>query len=141
MENKVQKTKSWLDPKYSRRHFLKLTGAAAAVGGTSLMLPKQIVAQAVRRFTGQAPDTPETMSNVRTVYSVCLGCRSDCGIKARVENGILTKIGGNPYHPNNMEADEIVSFATDPDAVRGQMRQAGFYAFIDCSCAEAPADN
>jgi len=119
MENKVQKTKSWLDPKYSRRHFLKLTGAAAAVGGTSLMLPKQIVAQAVRRFTGQAPDTPETMSNVRTVYSVCLGCRSDCGLKARVENGILTKIGGNPYHPNNMEADEIVSFATDPDRVRG----------------------
>ncbi|MBI3694347.1 MAG: molybdopterin-dependent oxidoreductase [Acidobacteria bacterium] len=119
MEKKKQSSKTWLDPEFSRRDFLKVAGTAAAVTGGSLLLPRHIVAQAARRFTGQPPDTPETAANVRSVHSACLGCRSDCGIKARVENGILTKIGGNPYHPTNMEADEIVPYATDPDTVRG----------------------
>jgi len=123
MESNEQKPKGWLNPRYSRRHFLKLAGGVAAVGGASLILPRRIVAQAVRRFTGQPPDTPEIAGNVRSVYSACLGCRSDCGLKARVENGILTKIGGNPYHPSNMEADEIISYPTDP----GDSRVRGLY--------------
>lgn len=136
MDNKEQKPKSWLDPKFSRRDFLKVAGAAAAVTGGSLVLPRQIVAQAARRFTGQPPDTPENSGNVRSVYSACLVCRSDCGLKARVENGILTKVGGNPYHPTNREADEIVAYATDPDTVQGYGRmcpkgQAGVEILYD----------
>lgn len=119
MDTKKRNPRSWLDPKFSRRDFLRLAGTVVAAGGSCLLLPEKIVAQALRRYTGQPPDTPETDSRVRTVYSVCLGCRSDCGLKARVENGILTKIGGNPYHTNNMEADGIVPYSTDPDLVRG----------------------
>lgn len=119
MENNRQNAKTWLDSGFSRRDFLKVATIAAGVGGVSLVAPRKILAQAARRFTGQPPDTPETSANVRTVHSACLGCRSDCGIKARVENGILTKIGGNPYHPTNMEADEIAPYSTDPDRVRG----------------------
>jgi anaerobic selenocysteine-containing dehydrogenase len=74
---------------------------------------------ATGRYTGQAPDLVDTASGVNQVYSVCLGCRSDCGLKARVENGVLAKIGGNPYHPSCVEADEIVLYSTDPQQVRG----------------------
>src|SRR3989338_8354116 len=119
MDAEKQKLKSWFDPEFSRRAFLKFAGVASAVAGGIFFLPRVTLAQAARRFTGQPPDSPETAAVVRTVYSVCLGCRSDCGFKARVENGILTKIGGNPYHPNNMEADEIVPYSTDPDSIRG----------------------
>lgn len=122
MHVKKLKWKSWLDPEFSRRDFLKFAGVAGVVTGGGFLLPRVILAQAARRFTGQPPDTPETLPGVRSVYSVCLGCRSDCGIKGRVENGILTKIGGNPYHPNNMDADEIVPFSTDPDGVPGYGR-------------------
>ena len=54
------KPKSWFDPEFNRRDFLKVAGLAATVAGGSLLLPRQILAQAARRFTGQPPDTPET---------------------------------------------------------------------------------
>ncbi len=114
------KTRSWLDPRCSRRDFLKLAGALAATAPvTTWVLPSATQAATPARFTGQPPDLPETAPGVNLVYSVCLACRSDCGLKARVENGVLAKIGGNPYHPNNAEADEIVPYSTDPEQVRG----------------------
>jgi anaerobic selenocysteine-containing dehydrogenase len=33
-------------------------------------------------------------------------CHSRCGIRAKVKEGILVKLDGNPYHPNNRDVDE-----------------------------------
>ena len=46
-------------------------------------------------------------------YSFCLGCHNGCGIRCKVVDGILVKIDGNPYHPNNLERH--VAYDTDPD--------------------------
>jgi len=127
-----ESVRTWFDARCSRRDFLTL--AATMAGTATLTGCVQIPAikppppespagtpslPTTGRYTGQAPDLVDTAPGVNHVYSVCLGCRSDCGLKARVENGVLAKIGGNPYHPNNAEADEIVPYGTDPSQVRG----------------------
>ena len=124
--------RTWFDSHCSRRDFLTLTASLASTAALTgcVQIPSlhppppespagTPLQPTTGRYTGQAPDLVDTAAGVNHVYSVCLGCRSDCGLKARVENGVLAKIGGNPYHPNNAEADEIVPFATDPGQVRG----------------------
>ena len=32
-------------------------------------------------------------------------CHSRCGVRAKVKEGILIKLDGNPYHPNNRDVD------------------------------------
>lgn len=109
-----------------RRTFLKATGAAAAVTAVA-GLPAAAAGQP-GRYTGQVPDTPDTSSAVNQVRSVCLQCRSDCGLTAHVRNGVLMKVDGNPYHPNCREPDEILPYGTDPAAAaaeRGRMCPKG----------------
>lgn len=125
-----RKIQTWLDPRCSRRDFLRLAAALAATGSVTSCIsppsapppppPAEQPSFTPALFTGQAPDLVESAPGVNLVYSVCLGCRSDCGLKARSENGVLAKIGGNPYCPNNAEADEIVPYSTDPNDVRGR---------------------
>lgn len=56
-----------------------------------------------RRGTYTYPMRTELWKDVDVRYSVCRQCRSDCGIEARVFNGVLLKLDGNPYHPNTTE--------------------------------------
>ena len=50
------------------------------------------------------PATVETANDI--IYSVCQMCHSRCGIRAKVKEGVLVKIDGSPYHPNNRDVDE-----------------------------------
>ena len=36
------------------------------------------------------------------IYSVCLQCHTACPLKCKIQNGVLVKIDGNPYTPQNM---------------------------------------
>jgi anaerobic selenocysteine-containing dehydrogenase len=46
------------------------------------------------------PDAPyEPAKPENTIYSACLQCNTGCGIKCKIQNGIVTKIDGNPYNP------------------------------------------
>ncbi|MBM4037700.1 MAG: molybdopterin oxidoreductase [Planctomycetes bacterium] len=46
------------------------------------------------------PDAPYDLSRPEsTIYSSCLQCNTGCGIKCKLQNGVLTKIDGNPYSP------------------------------------------
>ncbi len=106
-------TGGWLHTDVSRRAFLKATGAlaaAAAVGGTFFRENK-----AYAESFGN-PVLVETNSSVDIKYSVCLQCHSACGIRCKVVDGVLVKIDGNPYHPNNMEPH--LPYDTDPDVAR-----------------------
>ncbi|MFV1959635.1 MAG: molybdopterin-dependent oxidoreductase, partial [Planctomycetota bacterium] len=62
------------------------------------------------------PLTPENDSSVDVKYSVCLACHSACGIRCRIEDGVLVKVDGNPYHPNTLEPH--LPYATDPAVAR-----------------------
>jgi tetrathionate reductase subunit A len=99
-----------------RRRFLLVSGALAA--GTalgSLMKP----ASALAAVAGQSsPDLTEVDPGVQVIMSVCQNCHSRCGIMARVKDGILLKLDGNPYHPNNFDPDERVAYGTSIDQAK-----------------------
>ncbi|RMF86898.1 MAG: twin-arginine translocation signal domain-containing protein, partial [Nitrospirae bacterium] len=107
-ESSLERSRGWLDPSLSRRTFLKSTAAvAAAAAAGPLLRPRK--AEAVT--TGGLPADPiEQDENI--VYSACLQCHGGCGIRAKVVDGVLVKIDGNPYHPNAAEVGHRLPYAT-----------------------------
>ncbi|MCC9074945.1 molybdopterin-dependent oxidoreductase [Litorilinea aerophila] len=95
-------------PTLSRRAFLKTTallGGLALVAGhapwvvdglTGRIVPA--VAQAQQALGSAYPlNKPENI-----LYSVCLNCHTACNIKAKIQDGLLVKVDGNPYSPMNL---------------------------------------
>ena len=91
--------------KLTRRDFLK---TSAFVGGSLAVAAN--VQNAFRKVSGLS----QTMSGAAAageyplnkveniIYSVCLQCHTSCTIKAKVLDGVMVKIDGNPYSPMNM---------------------------------------
>jgi anaerobic selenocysteine-containing dehydrogenase len=84
----------------SRRKFL----AGGALLGTGLV--SEALGAADSSSTDQAvlksdrPDAPYDLADPGNVIcSSCLQCNTGCGIKCKVQDGVLTKIDGNPYNP------------------------------------------
>lgn len=102
-----------LDSSMTRRTFLKTTGALAAATyfGCSFFTENEALAA---NFGN--PVLVETDARVEIKYSVCQGCHSGCGIRCKVIDGVLVKIDGNPYHPNNLE--QHLPYSTDPQTAR-----------------------
>ena len=85
----------------SRRKFL----AGGALLGTG-MIPSFLREAAAQDAGGSAvmnngrPDAPyESIDPENFIYSSCLQCNTGCGIKCKLDDGILTKVDGNPYNP------------------------------------------
>ncbi|GAB4136383.1 MAG: tetrathionate reductase subunit TtrA [Planctomycetota bacterium] len=79
---------------------------------------------------GPGVDEPDPVGgpNVRWRFSVCQNCHSRCGLLGTVVDGVLVKLDGNPYHPNNMEEDERLPYATPASvaaATRGRLCPKG----------------
>jgi tetrathionate reductase subunit A len=46
------------------------------------------------------PDAPyELVKPTNMIYSACLQCNTGCGITCKQQDGVITKIDGNPYNP------------------------------------------
>lgn len=105
--------KSWLSNDHSRRTFLKGSAAvgSAALVGTALM--KRASAHVDDDLHYDAAADP--LADASYVYTTCLMCHSDCGMKVRVVDGVAVKCEGNPYHPQNLEPDEQLEYTEDPD--------------------------
>ncbi|MBI5183062.1 MAG: molybdopterin-dependent oxidoreductase, partial [Nitrospinae bacterium] len=113
--------KSWLNPEIKRRTFLQVSStlalASAGVVG-SFIKPGKAQAQPY----GENP--PDTTDGLCVLRSACQMCHSRCGIQATLKDGVLIKIDGNPYHPNNMSPDERLNYGTDTttaDTTRGRL--------------------
>jgi anaerobic selenocysteine-containing dehydrogenase len=85
----------------SRRQFL--AGGALLGGG---LLGLALGAHAGDRggtgvvLDSARPDAPYDLADPRnTILSACLQCNTGCGIKCKLQDGVLTKIDGNPYNP------------------------------------------
>jgi anaerobic selenocysteine-containing dehydrogenase len=97
-------------PAEDRRNFLKvgmaLAGAAAAdpVFRAGPSGPGTATGAPLLMTGENPPDKVEGAANV--IYSVCQMCHSRCGIRAKVVDGVLLKIDGNPWHPNQRDVDE-----------------------------------
>jgi anaerobic selenocysteine-containing dehydrogenase len=102
---------------------VKVSGTLASVAVASRVFnaskTSEASAESVPFLTGEnLPDEIESADDI--IYSVCQMCHSRCGIRAKVKEGILIKLDGNPYHPNNRDVDENnepdrVSYETPPE--------------------------
>jgi tetrathionate reductase subunit A len=131
---KISKPKG-LDISIDRRRFLQWSGALASLGSLSAVLGTQRAAALV--FSQDPPDPLEGTAGVQFKFSVCQMCHGRCGIMCKIKDGVLLKIDGNPYHPNNMHVDERLTYATPVEqAVRTRGRlclkgQAGIQTLYD----------
>jgi anaerobic selenocysteine-containing dehydrogenase len=87
----------------SRRAFLR---SAALLGGSAAASQVPAAWTGPRRAEA-APDQIPAEAYVlakpeRLLYSVCQQCNTQCGIKVKLHDGLVTKIDGNPYSPWNM---------------------------------------
>ena len=119
-----------------RRNFLK-TGAF--LGGSALLagqlqsamdLMGRAEAQTLAGGGAYPLAKPENI-----LYSVCLQCNTGCGIKAKVLNGVVVKIDGNPLDPMNLTPH--LPYKTSPfeiatyDAILCPKGQAGLQSAYD----------
>ncbi|WP_029733977.1 molybdopterin-dependent oxidoreductase [Deferrisoma camini] len=120
----------------SRRGFLK---CGAFLGGSAILASKLGWAvDLVRRAEAGQLKPGEELELARAenvLYSVCLQCHTACTIQGRILDGVLVKIGGNPYSPMNLLPQ--LPYATSPfDAARVEARlcpkgQAGIQSLYD----------
>lgn len=85
----------------SRRQLLKagaLTAGGALLGDLGYILGG--AASPARSAEEGAPYPFDDPDNV--VYTTCLQCNTQCTLKAKVQDGVLAKIDGNPYSPMNL---------------------------------------
>ncbi len=88
---------------FTRRDFLK---SAAFLGG-SAAVASQVPGLFERLAEGQTaylrPQADYYAAKPQHIlYSVCQQCNTQCGIKAKIQDGIVAKIDGNPLSPWNL---------------------------------------
>lgn len=80
----------------NRRDLLRFTGCVAGAGALT-------VASASPLAAAERPDASYPLDlPANQLYSTCLQCNTGCGIKVKVQDGVIVKIDGNPYDPFNM---------------------------------------
>jgi len=111
--------------KLSRRMFLKLAGTGAAATALYALKHKYGILHALVHTT-QGPVLPEET----LVPGVCRMCPGGCGLVARVVDGRVVKLDGNPLHPSNQgklcpKGQAGLQALYDPDRLHAPMRRTG----------------
>lgn len=108
----------------SRRQFLKAAGgvaAAAALTGTAGALLNDADA-AVPQVKGSV--------GAQEVYTICEMCVWRCGVTAKVRDGRIVKLDGNPFHPHSRgvlcpRGQAGLGLTYDPDRIKFPMMRVG----------------
>ncbi len=106
-----------------RRTFLKLAGATATAGALYRLGLVGLETLAAR----QSPSLPGSLAG-RHLLGTCRLCVGGCGLSARVVDGQLIKLDGNPFHPNNQgrlcpKGQAGLQALYDPDRIKMPMRR------------------
>ncbi|MFZ0481942.1 MAG: hypothetical protein WAL93_01000, partial [Desulfobacterales bacterium] len=88
----------------SRRNFIKSTAFVGSSAVLGLQAAKTIGGlfskEASAAMQQAAPYILAEPQNL--LYSTCLQCHTSCPIKAKIWDGTLAKLSGNPYSPQNL---------------------------------------
>ena len=113
----------------SRREFIEITAAVAAVAGLSAAIPQ--AGSALLDITTGTASTPAS-STIEDVWvpTLCLNCgaHAHCGLLVHRVNGTVTRVKGNPAFPNNAgrlcaKPQEMVSELYNPYRVKSPMKR------------------
>jgi len=88
--------------KLSRRDLLKL-GALGSGGALLGIQGKQMLAAVMAQGEVSAGGDYPLADPDNIIYSLCLQCHTECTLKTKIQNGLITKIDGNPYSPGNLQ--------------------------------------
>src|SRR5512141_230353 len=111
----------------SRRQFLSLSAVAAgALGLGAIPFAQPTGTGATRASSAHQPPTQFE----REVYTLCEQCVWRCGLRAKIYNGKVYKLDGNPNHPhsNGMlcpRGQAGIAALYDPDRLQFPMIRAG----------------
>jgi len=120
--------------KINRRDFMK---TSALLGGSALVTSNLGCAdKKLKKMIDNSKVNPyELASPEHVIYSICLQCHTACAIKAKVAEGVLLKIDGNPYAAQNLypnlELDEPIERSARIDAKICPKGQAGIQSLYD----------
>ena len=119
---------SVLDRPISRRTFLGVSAGTLAALGLGLRLPRLSLEPSLSPDGGLKPLPPVVFD--REVYSLCEQCVWRCGLVAKVKDGKVYKLDGNPHppHSNGMlcpRGQAGVATLYDPDRLLYPMIRAG----------------
>ncbi len=107
----------------SRRDFLKMSSAAGGVLAASRFIPPRAV-QAARGLGSMDPNGDDY------IPTMCEMCVWRCGVRAKVEDGRVVKLEGNPEHPHShgklcARGQSGLMNTYDPDRVLTPLIRAG----------------
>lgn len=112
---------------FTRRQFLKISGATAGVAAVAGAVPGL-----ARRSATIEAATPQFQTSGEDVIvpTVCLLCPSGCGMLARVADGRVVKMEGSPMHPINLGAlcpkgQASLELLYNPDRLKNPLRRSG----------------
>lgn len=120
----MSKVYTW-DQLFSRRQFIKGSVATAALGaaaGIGLFGPESSY--------GQLSAAQTSSKGTKFVTTICEQCVWRCGVIAKVEDGVVVKLEGNPHHPNNMgklcpRGNAGIETLYSPDRIKFPLIRAG----------------
>lgn len=86
----------------SRRNFFS-KGAMLGTGAAVLASGDLLANDQGNILINGKEDAPYLLNDTENfIYSSCLNCNTGCGIKCKIQDGVLVKIDGNPYNPWNL---------------------------------------
>ncbi len=110
---------------FSRRQFIK---GGAAVAATGVAAWSGLLQPAFG--AGENSTLPTPNNSIRYVSTICEQCVWRCGVIARVENGVVRKLEGNPVHPQNKgklcpRGNAGIETLYSPDRIKFPLIRAG----------------
>lgn len=100
-----------------RRNFLTAGGALLGAGFLARLMGGEAHAADASNcavLNSSRPDAKYTIAEAENlIYTSCLQCNTGCGLKCRMQDGVLTKIDGSPYNP--MTLNPHLPYATGVD--------------------------
>ncbi|MBI5562461.1 MAG: molybdopterin-dependent oxidoreductase [Deltaproteobacteria bacterium] len=128
-----------------RRDFLKFIGVGAAGGAAGFIIGKVSKPPGAKLIPYVVPDE-NIIPGVANYYSsLCTLCSAGCGIHARVMEGRVKKIEGNPLHPVNKGrlcalGQAMPQVTYNPDRIKGPLKRRGAKGtgdYVDITWEEA----
>ncbi|MDM8529180.1 molybdopterin-dependent oxidoreductase [Anaerolineales bacterium HSG24] len=120
-------SKKIIIPTLSRRHFM---GLGAVAGGAALLNKFDLLQPSLKPNHQNPKSLYPPVDFDREVYTMCEMCVWRCGVKAKVKDGVVRKLDGNPFHPHSRgmlcpRGQAGVATLYDPDRLKYPLIRKG----------------
>jgi anaerobic selenocysteine-containing dehydrogenase len=99
----TEEKREFLGSSLNRRDFVKTSALLGTGAVAATQFPWLIDAIGGNGRREIKPTAEYTLAKPEsTIYTVCLNCHTACSMQAKIKDGVLVKLNGNPYSPMNL---------------------------------------